>query len=148
MAKWLKDNAVGLIGLFLTFGSGIVAFVLGAWEMVVAYPFQSILLTVSAFFLGILAFRFFEIHSRCTRDKRTLQIIKGLPPQLISVIRHTYLEGAYAANIFDSTVQYLLELGYLSAPSTVPTLYQTQFILQPWFKTFLDRYHDQVFDKE
>ena len=145
MAKWLKDNAVGIATLVLTFGSVIGAFVLGAREMVVSYPLQSCLLVVSAFLLGFLVFRFLETRTRDARDKRTLQEIKGLPPQLISAIHRAYVDGSYDANFYDSTVQYLLDLGYLGAPSAVSRLYETHFILQPWFKNFLDRHHDRVF---
>lgn len=148
LVKWLKDNAVGIINLLLSSGSGLIAFMIGAKEMIVFYPLQSFLLMFSAFALGFFVFHIVVTKTRHAKDKRTLQTIKGLPPQLIDAIHHAYKNGTYVANCYDSTVQYLLELGFLGSPSTVSTLYETQFILQPWFKSFLDRHHDQVFGSQ
>lgn len=145
MGKWLKENAIAIISLLLTFGGAIAAFAFGALEMLAAYPLQSSLLVFSAIALGFFLFRFIETQTRYAWDKKTLEEIKGLPPQLISAIYRAYVDGSYDANIYDSTVQYLLDLGYFGAPSAVPRLYETHFILKPWFKGFLDRHHDQVF---
>lgn len=145
LLKWIKENAIDLIMLIATLGSGISAFATDAGSMFAMFPLQASLLLLFAFLLGFAVFRFLSTQTRLAADKRTLEKVKGLPPQLIAAIRRAYVDGAYTANYYDTNVQYLLGLGFLGAPANISILDATPFVLQPWFKSFLDRNHAKVF---
>jgi hypothetical protein len=146
LAKWLKDHGIELLGLLLAAGSGVGAFLTGAGTMFTTFPLQALLLAIFAFMLGMLVFRFVWTSSRWARDRRTLEQLKGLQPQLHAAILRAYRDGCYSANYFlDPNVQYLLELGYLGAPSQIARLEATPFVLQQWFKNFLDRNYEKVY---
>lgn len=147
MAKWLKDNAVNLLMLVLTAGTGGIAFALDAGTMLSTFPLQAILLALFAFLLGGLVFRYALVKSKRAKDKRILEKVKGLSPQLIAEIQRAYTNGCYPGNFYDTNVQYLLGLGFLGAPQQVAILGETPFMLQPWFKNFLDRHHEEIFGK-
>lgn len=146
MLKWIKENAIDLIMLVATLGSGIGAFAADAGKMFVTFPLQASLLFLFAFLLGFVVFRYLSTQTRRAADKRILEKVNGLPPQLIAAIRRAYIGGAYTANYYDTNVQYLLSLGFLGAPANISILDETPFVLQPWFKNFLDRNHEKVFD--
>ena len=141
-----------LTPVFAAFGGWVLAKVTGTgdtvrkvWE---SDPKAVVIWTIGALALGIVIGWSINdglrLRSSKTKEREMLNLIRGLSPQLLSIVRQAYDDGEVMTSPLDPHVTMLANMGILgTAPIGIIGM-QQPWLLQPDVRILLDRHWDEV----
>lgn len=145
--EWWRDHWTDAVELACTVG--LVGWTATAWreagELAAMHPSTFALCCIASFMLGVACTRTVIVILEARTERANLDMLRGLPPHILSMVKQAYEYGYVSESYYDTRVQYLLDLKVLAAPPLIRAIGPTEFIIRPTCRSFIRKHERELF---